>query len=108
MLMAMKALCLLLLLAGSAFSARVPSSRRDGSSIRCLDYAVDRLLGLLCSSILPPNRAIYLAAYCLRSEKARSQYTDAANRDLVETLPGWGPVEGFNLFAGWVLQLAPV
>ncbi|KAG2491396.1 hypothetical protein HYH03_010187 [Edaphochlamys debaryana] len=31
-----------------------------------------------------------------------SGYTDAALDDLVPFLPGWGDVEGFNLFAGYV------
>ena len=32
--------------------------------------------------------------------KAAGGYTDAAAADLVHSLPGWGAVDEFNLFAG--------
>ena len=44
----------------------------------------------------------------LAALRASGGYTDAALADFVPSLPGLGPVDDFNLFAGWVaLMCAP-
>ena len=36
----------------------------------------------------------------LKPDVRSSHYTEAAQADRVGDLPGWGPLDGFNLFSG--------
>lgn len=40
----------------------------------------------------------------LLSHPQAIQYTTEALKDRVDSLPGWGPINGFNMFSGWVAE----
>lgn len=70
-------------------ATRGPTRRHDRFP-RAMRCALASLVVVVCCAA---------TAGAARRDAALS-YTAAAQRDLVDSLPGWGPVDSFNLFSG--------
>lgn len=66
-----------------------PTRRHDGFP-HAMSCALAILVAVLC----------WAATAGASRRDAALSYTAAAQRDLVDSLPGWGPVDSFNLFSG--------
>eukprot|EP00197_Chlamydomonas_leiostraca_P008089 CAMPEP_0202867848 /NCGR_PEP_ID=MMETSP1391-20130828/9657_1 /ASSEMBLY_ACC=CAM_ASM_000867 /TAXON_ID=1034604 /ORGANISM="Chlamydomonas leiostraca, Strain SAG 11-49" /LENGTH=607 /DNA_ID=CAMNT_0049547925 /DNA_START=146 /DNA_END=1969 /DNA_ORIENTATION=- len=57
---------------------------------------------VLCRAVRVPGNIHKSRPGIKAAQRTRIEYTDAAQDDKVEDLPGWGPIEDFDMFSGYV------